>query len=94
MAEQEQTQPRLECVDRNDEEDPDYPALLCRVCVVSEVLVDLVASQQDCRPGTGSGKPLPWQDSQTVSTRRAEEALTTHLRPTGGKLSSQKCDLW
>ena len=75
MAEQEETQPGLECVDRNHEEDPDDPALFCRVCVVSEVLVDLVAGQQDCRPGTGSGQALPCQDSQTVITRREEEAL-------------------
>ena len=76
MAEQEEAQPGLECVDRNDEEDPDDPALLCRVCVVSEVLVDLVTGQQDRRPGAGSGQALPCQDSQTVSRRRAEgEAL-------------------
>ena len=59
MAEQEETQPRLECVDRNDEEDPDDPALLCRVGVVSEVLVDLLASHQNGSPGAGSSQTLP-----------------------------------
>ena len=59
MAEQEETQPGLERVDRNHEEDPDDPALFCRVCVVSEVLVDLLASHQDCRPGAGSSQTLP-----------------------------------
>ena len=59
MAEQEETQPRLECVDRNDEEDPDDPALFCRVGVVSEVLVDLLASQQNGSPGASSSQTLP-----------------------------------
>ena len=59
MAEQEQTQPGLERVDRNHEEDPDDPALFCRVCVVSEVLVDLLASHQYCRPGASSSQTLP-----------------------------------
>ena len=59
MAEQEETQPRLECVDRNDEEDPDDPALFCRVGVVSEVLVDLLAGHQNGSPGAGSSQTLP-----------------------------------
>ena len=89
MAEQEETQPGLECVDRNHEEDPDDPALFCWVCVVSEVLIDLVAGQQNCRPGAGSSQTLPW--GQSVIMRRPE-GLGTHLRRTGGKLSSQMCE--
>ena len=92
MAEQEETQPGLECVDRNDEEDPDDPALFCRVCVVSEVLVDLVTSQQNCRPGAGSGQALPC-GVREVSNMRGQRG-ETHLRLTGERLSSQKCDLW
>ena len=41
VVEEEQTQPRLERVDRNDEQDPHDPPLLSRVRVVTEVLVDL-----------------------------------------------------
>ena len=94
MAEQEETQPGLECVDRNHEEDPDDPALFCRVGVVSEVLVDLLASHQYCRPGAGSSQTLPCEvKGQSEKMRRAED-LRTDLRLTGERLSSQKCDLW
>ena len=65
MAEEEETEPGLECVDRNHEEDPDDPALFCRVCVVSEVLVDLVASHQDSGPGTCSSQSLPCKVTQS-----------------------------
>ena len=65
MAEEEETEPGLECVDRNHEEDPDDPALFCRVCVVPQILVDLVASYQYSGPGTGSGQTLPCKVSQS-----------------------------
>ena len=80
MAEQKETQPGLECVDRDHEEDPHDPALFRRVCVVSEVLVDLVASQQDRGPGAGSGQTLPWSGSsvsynaETGGSRDSPEA--------------------
>ena len=41
VVEEEQAQPRLEGVDRHDEQDAHDPPLLGRVRVVSEVLVDL-----------------------------------------------------
>ena len=41
VVEEEETQPRLERVDRHDEQDPHDPTLLGRVRVVTEVLVDL-----------------------------------------------------
>ena len=59
MAEEEETQPGLECINRNDEEDPDDPPLFCRVGVVPEVLVDLVTGDQDGGPGAGPGQTLP-----------------------------------
>ena len=41
VVEEEEAQPRLERVDRHDEQDAHDPPLLGRVRVVSEVLVDL-----------------------------------------------------
>jgi len=40
-VEEEEAQPGLEGVDRNDEQDPDNITLLSRVLVVDQVLVDL-----------------------------------------------------
>ena len=41
VVEEEQAQPRLERVDRHDEEDAHDPPLLGRVCVVSEFVCKL-----------------------------------------------------
>ena len=55
LVEEQETQPRLESVDGDDEEDADNPSLLGRVGVVPQVLVNLVARNEYGCPNTGSG---------------------------------------
>ena len=91
VAEEEKTDPGLERVDRNDEEDPDNPSLLSGVGVVAEILVDLVTCYQDSSPGAGTGNTLAFKtyykpDNGNVSL--------SYLRQTARRLWSHKCDLW
>jgi hypothetical protein len=47
VSEEEEAEPRLERVDGNDEQDPDDVALLGRVLVVDQVLVDLCEREKN-----------------------------------------------
>ena len=54
FSEKHETEPRLESVDGDNEKDADNPPLLCRVCVVAQILVDLVARNEDGSPNASS----------------------------------------
>jgi len=57
-AEEQEAEPRLECIDGHDEENPDYPALLRPVCVAAKILIDLMARDEDGSPDAGPGDSL------------------------------------
>ena len=44
VAKKEKTNPGLKCVNGNYEENSDDPSLFCWICVVSQILVNLMAS--------------------------------------------------
>ena len=59
VTEEQEANPGLECVDGDDEEDPDDPPLLSGVGVEPEILVDLVTGDEDRGPGARPRNPLP-----------------------------------
>ena len=71
VVEVDETEPGLERVDGHDEEDSYDPALLGRVGVVAEVLVDLVARHEDGGPREHAGDAL----ARRVLQERGAEAV-------------------
>ncbi len=89
-AEEQEAEPRLECIDGHDEENPNYPALLRPVCVAAKILIDLERKWADeCYSGirTRIGRWRWRHDVHRNDTKQSELSKERHSEKLKATLS-------